>query len=1039
MLLRIFLTRPVTVTMCLVALLGIGLVSHSRIPIRAFASGLDGPQIYVYIPTQPNISPREKDLLIGRPLTEHFRNMKNLQKFRIRSDKYATSAELVFQRGVDMTDVYNRVVDRVESMKQVLPEEIRHYVFVFKYDRDADEQILGVDVTVPRDAEDMYYALETWVQPRLERLDGVAGIRIYGPPKKVIKISVYQERLQARGLTTHEIVRTLRADNFEMSGGTVHEGGRKFYVRSVARFQSVDEIENLAISAPGGVIRLKEVASVVYDVPLQMAKFRMDGQSAVYISVHRASEANIVELCDRVEAELMEIEADTDFQFSTIYNQGNLIRKSIENLQNTALWGGLLAALVLLFFLRSARMTALITLAIPLCVMIAVTVLYFMDWSLNLLTMMGLMIAVGMVVDNAIVIVESIYRMRAKGANPRVASVNGASEVGLAITTATLTTVVVFLPLMVMSGDVDLSFFLTKIGVPFVAALLGSLFVALIFIPLAAERFGGSEVKADPKSIRWARTGYHQALAWALTHRRDVALIAVALFATVLYPMEKVKKTDLLQGVVSSVRITGYPPKFLGWEELSDVGVEIEDFLESRKAAYGIQSVRFMYRTMGGSRLFFEVILEEEENREWWYQAYKGLRSWADNPLAGPMNRKAVIKDIRESMPKFVGHDFDVDQSGRYGRTFVRINLRGEDIEMLDNLLKEATFRVRTIPSVTSIVSNSEAADDEVLVLLDRKRMSRFGVSPKFVSESIAYQYAGVDLPRYRSDAREMRVRLYLNKLNRQSLHQLKNLTFPSELGERIPLSAFASFRVKKGDMRVYRFGGKLQLTLDMYATKDNLKGLYDDVDRVMADFKMPPGYSWDKGERYSRFKESEQTMAFAVILAITCVYLLMGVLFESFLLPFSVLFCIPFAFLGVYWTLYLTDTVMDKMAQVGIIVLIGVVVNNAIVLVDVVNRLRTEGKDRMESILEAGTSRFRPILMMTFTTVFGLVPMSLASDTLMGVPYSSMGRAMMGGLLCATPLTLFVVPLFYTYLDDLRTALHREMAVVLSQPSAIS
>ncbi len=1025
------MTRPVTVTMCLVAILAVGVVSYARIRVQAFPSGRGNNWISMRIDTLPNTSSREKDEEIGRPVMEHFRTLKDLTSFFVGARRSFVSIGLEFRKGADMTEVYNRVVDRTEQLRAALPEEVRDKISLYKHNPDTDEEILWVGVGMPPHIEDPYYYMESRMQPRLERLDGVGKTEIWGASPMLVAISVDQERLRARGVSAYELARTLRRDNFDMSGGTVHEGGKRFYVRSVARYKSLGEIEEIPISTENGIVRLKEVADVFYDMPLHFLKFRIDGRPFVSLGVFREPGANIVELCSRVEAELSEIEAETGLKFNTLHNQGKLVQESMDNLKNTALWGGLFAALVLLFFLRAARMTALITLAIPLCVMISVTVLYFIDWSLNLLTIMGLMIAVGMVVDNAIVIVENIYRMWARGANGREAAVRGASEMGLAITTATLTTVVVFLPLMVMSGDVDLSFFLTKIGVPFIVALLGSLLIALIFIPLVAERFGGSEVKPDPKSIRWARTAYHKALAWTLTHRRDAVLIAAALFATMLYPMEKVKKSDSLRGVVNSVRIRGYPPKFMGWEGLSAIGAEMEAFLDTKREAYAIRTVRFAYRITGGSRLFFRVFLEEDENRAWWYQAYGGFRNKIGYPLDNRMDRKAVIEDLKETLPRYVGHYFVVESAYSSVST-VRLFLRGAAMETLENLAEGVAFRMEGLPYVTGVLSNAERSEDELQVLLNRERLSRYGISPEVVGRSIAYQIGGVDLPRYRSDDRETDLRLYLNRLDRQTILQLKNFTFPSKSGEAIPLSAFASFKVTKGDMRVWRYDGKIQVQVDVYTNKDDLKEVYEDIDRVMADFKLPPGYSWDKGERYSRFKESEQTMGFAVILAITCVYLLMGVLFESFLLPFSVLFCIPFAFLGVYWTLYLTDTVMDQMAQVGIIVLIGVVVNNAIVLVDRVNRVKAEGKDRTEAMMEAGANRFRPILMTSFTTIFGLLPMALSSSELMGVPYSSMGRAMIGGLFCATFLTLFVVPLFYTYLDDLRIALRRIVSAFL-------
>ncbi len=1035
---RISVTRPVTVTMCLVALLAIGVVSYVRIPMKAFATGLEGTRIWVNIYTEPNTSPQEKDELIGQPMVAHLRTLKGLREFWVTSDTWRTYARLDFRKGLDMSLVYNRLVDRLERLKAVLPERYRDDIRIWKHNPDSDEEVLWVGVTVPPHVKDRYAAAQFLVQPRLERIDGVAQAYIWGASQKVLVVEVDRERMQMRGVSSYDLVQALRADNFEMAGGSVLEGEKRLFVRSMARYESLEAFEQILVHGRSGPVRLGEVAKLFYDLPQRISRYRLDGRPSLSFGIFRESGANIVDVCDRVEAELRQIEAETDFRFNTFYSQGKLIRESIENLRDTGLWGGLFAALVLVFFLRALQMTALITLAIPVSVMVAVTALYFMDWSLNLLTMMGLMVAIGMVVDNAIVVVENIYRMRDRGKDPHESSARGATEVGLAITMATLTTVVVFLPLMVMSGDVDLSFFLARIGVPIVAALLGSLLVALLFIPLAANRFGGSLVKLEPGLLRRARSGYSRALNWSLNHRKDTTLLVLALFLTVFYPVQNVKRSDSLRGVVNTVYIYGYPPKFLSWEELSDIGSEVEAFLESKKEIYGIRNVQFRYNRSSKGRLRFRLHLEESPNRAWWYQVYRGLAEMIGHPLDSRMDRRTVIEDLNKQFPEFVGIDYTI-ASGSVGDPYTHINLWGDDLETLAELRSEVELRMQGIPSITGITSDVERGDDEVHVIIDRVRAREYGVSPRVVGRSLGYQLGGVDLPRYRSEAHEVDVRLYLGRLDRQTLKQLKGFTFPSESGREVPLSAFASFKVTKGDLTLRRRNGKIRLLLKMYTTKEDLKRFYEEIDRAMEGFEMPHGYSWDKGERYERFKESEETMRFAVILAITCVFLLMGVLFESLILPFSVLFCIPFAFLGVYWTLFLTDTVMDRMAQVGIIVLIGVVVNNAIVLVDMVNRLRAEGMDRGEAIREAGANRFRPILMTTFTTVFGLLPMSVASSTLMGVPYSSMGRVMMGGLLCATFLTLFVVPLFYTYLDDLRGHLRRIVTTAFSRPGAIS
>ena len=475
-----------------------------------------------------------------------------------------------------------------------------------------------------------------------------------------------------------------------------------------------------------------------------------------------------------------------------------------------------------------------------------------------------------------------------------------------------------------------------------------------------------------------------------------------------------------------------YLPRHFSIEETGDLLAEVEEFLRSKREVYDIRTTRVWFHKSYGH---IQVYLNADPTRAWWYVAYRDARAKLGIPIDTKMDRKAVIEDVNKTMPRFVGVKSVVERSGGGGGDpSVSVYLYGDDTEVLAGMVEEVERRLRTIPSVIGVDSDLERADDEVQIRIDREQARRHGISPQVVGHSIAYGLQGVSLPRYQSEDREVSVRVYLEKTDRQTLSQLSNFTFRTRSGEEIPLSAFASLKVTRGSGTIRREDGKTRLVVSAFTTKDDLKGLYEEIDRTMAGFHMPRGYSWDKGERYARFRESSNALLFAMIMAVTCVFLLMGVLFESFILPFSVLLSIPFAFLGVYWTLYLTNTPFDMMAQIGLIVLIGVVVNNAIVLVDMVNRHRAEGKGRTEAILEAGYNRFRPILMTTFTTIFGLLPLAVGNTNLIGIPYAPLGRTMMGGLFASTFLTLFVVPLFYTYLDDLRTALRGITLAVFSR-----
>jgi len=1034
---KISVTRPVTVTMCLIGLMVIGIVAYARIPIQAWASGNNWNWFYVDV-NQDNASIQERFNTIALPLERHMRTLRDLGDiFAFSGDPWA-GVELGFKPGTDMRLAYARTSDRLERAKLELPEEVRDRIKIYSWNQETDSEVVWSGLSIPENIENKEHWVQANVLDPLERVDGVAKTSVWGLDDKEVMVLVDQARLQTHSIETHELVAALRQDNFALSGGQISEGGKRYYVRSLAHYRSLEEIRNIPIRGVGAEqeIRLRDVADVILGSEARDRVWRVDGKTNLGLDVYKESGQNIVDLCQRVVAKMDEIEATTDADFHVFYSEGQLIENSMNNLKETGLWGGFFAALVLLFFLRAIRMTALITLSIPLCVMMTVTVLYFVGWSLNLLTMMGLMVGVGMVVDNAIVIVENIYRLRAMGEKPHEAAIHGASEVGLAITMATLTTVVVFVPMMLMNESHFMKFLLSKIGLPVVFALVSSLFVALIFIPLATKRFGDAKVRPDPKSIGWLRTKYRQSLAWTVHHRRDTLLMVVVLFATIWWPVNQIKKTDQMRFSSNRVTVRMWGPRNLTLEEMDQIASDLEAFIDARRDRYKVSNVMTFFRR---GYVNVRLNLDENPNQDWWYPTYQWLRKTAGFDVEPWMTRKEVIDELNKEVPRYVGFRVAVESNSSGGNDpNVRVYLYGDDFEKLEGMMEEVERRLSGIPSVTELESDLEFGNEEVRIRIDRDKAKRHGITGETVSQTLAYQLRGAQLPRFQVDDRELNVQLLLGEDDRQSLTQLKNYMFITDAGEKLPLSSFANFEITKGPQHITRHNGRNRLRVRVYTTKKDLDGLYTEIDQAMDGFDLPRGYEWNKGERYTQYTRESEAMKFAVIMAITFVFLLMGILFESVILPFAVILSIPFSFLGVYWGLYVTNTTMDFMSQVGAIVLIGVVVNNAIVLVDMINRLRISGMTRQEAILEAGFNRFRPILMTTCTTVFGLLPMAIGSSTMMGMPYAPLGITMMGGLLVSTLLTLFVIPLFYMFLDDLSVSLKQMTLVAFRRPEGV-
>ncbi len=1020
---RLSLDRPVSVIMAVAALLVVGVVAYTRIPLDLVPGGLEGDRLYVRA-GYPDASPAEVEREVTRPLEEAIATVPRVGRVISGANRGGAWANVQFLPGTDMHEAYADLRDRIDRAMPELPEEIER-VQVLRWNQD-DWPVMWIGASLEGEFADAFQLLDVHVRPALQRIEGVGTVEVRGEAARQVRIELDQGRLRGHGVSPYEVGRRLASLNFALPGGRVMEGGRRIHVRSLGRFESLDQVRRLIVDDEHG-LRLGDVAEVALKPPKQDWFSRIDGRPALGIEVMKASGGNLVEISRGVRARLEELQGRPHLEgvdFEIFWDQGEHIVESVDNLKATGLWGGLFAALVLLFFLRAVRMTLIITLAIPLSVTATVATIYFLGWSLNLITMMGLMLSLGLVVDNAIVIVENIHRRRQEGAGPREASIRGAGEVGLAVTMATLTTVVVFLPLILMSGDEEFAFIMLRLGGPVIVGLLASLVIALLIVPLAAQRIGTSG-GGDPRIIARGRAAYERVLAWVLTHRLDTTLLVLAAMASMQIPMQGLERTDGGSRNQKDIWLAFRMPEGQTIEAADRFIAGVEDTLMSHRESYGLRLVETWSSNSFGR---IHLILEEDESNDWYAVAWNDLLESAGLRHSPHMDYVEVLEDIRERLPMPPGFEMRINwRDGGGSDNAVSVNLHGPDTDRLLELSREVERRLEGIPGLLSVQTDVDRGATELRVRLDRAQVRRYGLDPRVISGNISYALRGRELTRmHTDDGREVSVFFQLREADRRSLHQLRSLSFRAPGGNEIPLETLARLEVAQGLGGIRREDRQTVLAVTATTTEAGAESLFERVDEAMAGFETPRGYRWDKGERFQRLQQQEDSRLFALILSVTFVFLLMGVLFESFVLPLSVIVAIPFSFLGVFWTLYLTKTPFDMLSGIGTVILVGVVVNNAIVLIDLANRLRAEGHDRFEALMEAGRLRFRPILMTTFTTICGLLPMAVGNARMIGMPYAPLGRTMMGGLLASMVLTLVIVPLCYTFFDDLRELLRR-------------
>lgn len=1012
---RISVGRPVTVAMVLSALVLLGGLALVKLPVQLYPSGYESSHLSVRIP-YPGANPSEIEEHLVRPLEDAMYTVRGLKEISCTANTDRGSCWMEFQNYVDMDETYNAVADRIERLRAtVWPDDVER-VNIRRYDPNS-EPVMKVAVAVPGD-DDPYWLLQRRIVQRLERVDGVANVELEGVVERQILIEPDRVALESHSVSVRDLAMALGDANFALASGDVRDGGRKLLVRSVARFESVDAIRRIAIRADG--LRLSDVASVRYAEPERDRESRLDGRPAALIEIFKESEANTVEVTGAVRRALDDVaEGEAWIGASgglrVLQDQGSVIRQSIDRLRNTGLQGALLAIVILYVFLRRVRVTVLITLSIPISLMICLVVMYFVGASLNVLTMLGMLLCIGMLVDAAVVVTENIDRLRRGGSTVRDAALRGASDVALALTIATVTTIAVFVPAVLMGDPGMMTFMIRKLALPVMVAIGASLVVAMLFVPLAASVLLRSESERRDAGAGEGRAARMFGALYRATFDRLHRVYVVLLRASLAH-------RGIVVAVLAAIALaTWYVPY-----KSTEVSVQVHGHQRGGRTVTVWFSLPNSYGMTQADDWFRKVEAAFEPGRERLGIEHFHTRFWRNRGMVQAILAEdtevptdVVVRGLQQVAPTAAGVRMYVNwQRGSGSDASMNVALYGEDTATLAELAEEAERRLRLIPGLDSVEPELEAALEEVRIRVDRDRASRYDIAPEVVSGTVATALRGRQVPRLRAGEREVEIRVRFPERDRRGVGSLGNLDVAAG-DRRVPLEAVADVSVTRGFGDVHRRDRRTTLNIKLNTTRDKLGPLRARVTGVMQGLELPEGYSWDFGSQRRWSRQDTTSLTIGLLWGIVFVYLIMGFLFESALLPLSVIPSIALSWIGVFWMLYWTDTKLDTLAAIGLILLAGLVVNNGIVLVDLANRLRTAGVDRLEAIVEAGRLRFRPILMTALTTIFGMLPMAFDSATFVGMPYAGLGRAFVGGLLSSTVLTLVAVPVLYTLLDD--------------------
>jgi HAE1 family hydrophobic/amphiphilic exporter-1 len=1026
--------RPLAVVLAVGALALFGLISIGRLPLL-FLPETSFPSLTI-VANYADSSPREIERLLAAPLEGAIAGTTGIDSLSSSSSASNARIQASFATGTDMGLAAAEVRDRLDRVRPQLPADVG--AITVRNFSTSDLPIMQFSVSLPGAAAQLGTLAEETVTPRLLRLDGVADVEIRGLRGQQATIELDPDALTALGVAPADVTSALRANNVNIAGGYLLDGGRRYFVRTTGEFTALEQIANLPVTGGfgGATVRIEDVANVSLTTTGTDSVQRLNMVEALTMRVFKTSTANVVVAAAEVRDALAELETEVPGLQTFIFSdQSEEIVTSLSALRDSGLIGAGLAVLVLLAFLWSVRSTLVVAVAIPISAVATFTVVFLMrevgglNFTLNIISLSGLMLAVGMLVDNSVVVLENIHRHRELGSSPRAAASRGAAEVSVPVVAATVTSVIVFVPIVFMQTS-TFGAFMSDFAATMVAATVASLLVSLTLIPVLASRVlpmlqvapGGVGVPTahdgSHRAMRWLKRRYATVLRWTLGHRLItvagmLATLAGGFFLTTQIEREFIPRTPARR---VSVSIRGENDATL--VDTRNVFNEFEQSLLFRAGELELSAVSANFNSRGGSVTLY--LRDDEATR---------------------LSTTEITDEVRGAFPQLAGYSFSVGRRfgrGGGGALGVSVDITGPDTEVLALFADDIGQRIASMSGVEDVSTNLESGAEQLLVGVDRDRASTLDVTAAQLSQTIRSSLSSSRVGTLRTGGQDLPISVEVREAERVDVSALGQLAVAtgggggssasSEAVASVPLATVADLERQVGPRSIQRSDGNEIVSVSASTDRSGLFRLQAELQEQLQTVELPAGYSANVGRSFRQFRESESASLFAVLLAAGFIYLVMAALFESFIHPITILMSLPFSVLGVAVLFYLTGTTLNTNSWLGIMVLFGVVVNNGIILVDRINRLRRQGVERTEAIFSAGNDRLRPILITAGTTLLGLSPM-IAPVLFPGTFGPIEGRAslwapiamaLVGGLTTSTFMTLVVMPTIYSLFDDL-------------------
>jgi len=1007
-LVRFSVNHPVTITMFVGIAVVMGILSLSRMG-QDLMPDISFPTVTV-VTRYEGASPEEVEKLVTMPVEGACALVSGVKKVSSSSAEGVSTVTVEFEWGKDIDVAAQDVRERLGMIEKFLPEEAERPA-IYKFDPSmmpALEYALYSDkftqTQLKKFAEDN-------IKPRLERLEGVASVLITGVEDEEIIVDVDMAKLHDLGLSLGEVVNVLRAQNLNLPAGHYIVGPKEYLIRAVGEVKKPQDLLDVPVgfTKSGRPVRLSEVARVWTGIREQRGYYEAEGKPGVMLIIQKQSGSNTVQVADRVKKEMEAIKSTIPQGMETaiVMDMSESIKANNKNTFDTAWQGMLLAALVVFLFLFNWRPTLVISLAIPLSVFATFIVLHWRGDTLNMMTLGGITLAVGMLVDNAVVVIENMFRHAEMGKPSSQAAIDGASEVGLAITASTLTNIVVFLPLVYSGGVVGE--IMKSLAFTVVITMLMSLVVAVTIIPSYAAKLFRTEKKS--RLAGWfnpvSRT-YRFLLELTLKHRITASIAILVLVA------------------ISALVFLRLGGEFLPMMDMRFLPIEVE-------LPPGTPADATMTYIASGARIakeYPEVKMVSTMVGSGGFMSAMGATADVNQGtlfliMKPPEQRKRystqVAHEIIQRMPPYYGAKVSLSnyQSQMLGGGMpVEIHIYGPDVSVLSKLGEEVVNRIKDIPGIINPDVSVELAKPEIKVNVDKERAAYYGLTAYQIVSEIEALTLGKVASRMEVSGDQLNIVVRADSLDRT---RLENAWIKSPTGALVPLSEVASLEFGTGPTRIDR-ENQVRFT-KVTADKEgrSLQEVNRDVMKALSGFKTPPGYSWEIAGESQRMAEMMRQMLWVILAAVILTYMIMAALFESFKRPLVVMFTIPLAFIGSAFALWFAGMTLSMVSLMGLLIVFGVVVNNAIVMIDLIDQLRARGTEAYKAVVEGAVLRLRPILITALTTIFGLAPMAFLR-TRGWEMRAPIAIALMGGLTTGTFVTLLVIPVVYTWFEGIRT-----------------